>query len=203
MKLKTTLVLLSSLTLFLLFSCNNFKGNQTSEKMTVEVKNKVMEDNTKNIDSTHIDAIAETYKSPKLLAEELKTRLQNGKSLKSLFSNKWELIFHKDDRCEGSTDGQINNLTDNQIDEIIKIQVRNNGNGWDCEKKQPSKYNISFLLSKQVKTWDRFEISQYDEEKKIYFIVGEAESGYLIIHYADFKNKYLIVKLEYRSEDPG
>jgi hypothetical protein len=53
----------------------------------------------------------------------------------------------------------------------------------------------------RITNWDRFEIANYEnQEKNIVYVLGAGESDYLKLHYNE---SGLIVKLEYRSEDPG
>lgn len=127
--------------------------------------------------------------------------LKAGEKLSLFFNDSWIFIYHEDNRCDGSTDGQIDNLKRTQIDSIIKLQVKNDGNGWECDKKEPKTFDLDFDLKKKIKDWDRFEIPNYEnQEEKIVYVVGAGESDYLKLHYDD---NDLIIKLEYRSEDPG
>ncbi|EMS33664.1 hypothetical protein C943_04543 [Mariniradius saccharolyticus AK6] len=81
------------------------------------------------------------------------------------------------------------------------MQVKNDGNGWACEKREPKTYDLDFDLRKKINGWDRFEITNHEnQEENIVYVVGAGESDYLKLYYND---KNLIVKLEYRSEDPG
>ncbi|GAA4276560.1 hypothetical protein [Aquimarina mytili] len=133
-------------------------------------------------------------------AVEFVKNLKNGKNLSSFFVDNWTFIYHEDNRCDGSTDGQTNNLKSTQIDTVIKIQVKNDGAGWACDAKNPKTYDLEFDIKKEITNWDRFEIPNYENQNEnIVYVVGAGESDYLVLHY---DNK-LIVKLEYRSEDPG
>lgn len=127
--------------------------------------------------------------------------LENRKNLSLFFNDSWKLIYHEDNRCDGSTDGEIDNLKKYQIDSLIKLQVKNDDDGWDCSKKEPESYEMNFDLRELVKAWNRFEMSDYEvPEGDIVYVVGGGESDYLKISYND---SGLIIKLEYRSEDPG
>ncbi|MEO6818116.1 MAG: hypothetical protein ABI266_02245 [Ginsengibacter sp.] len=127
--------------------------------------------------------------------------LKNGKKLSSFFNDKWLLIYHEDNRCTGSTDGQINNLSSLQIDSELLLKVKNDGDGWACEKQEPKTYDFNFYLKKQISKWDRFVIPNYEKkENNIVYVLGAGESDFLILHYNENKK---IIKLEYRSEDPG
>lgn len=127
--------------------------------------------------------------------------LEQGKPLEQFFASNWTLLYHEDNRCDGSTDGEIHNLSKSAIDSELVIRVANDGDGWVCEAQEPSEFDLHFELSKKVRSWDRYEIepSAGDTEDKIY-VMGAGESDYLVLHYNTNK---LIVKLEYRSEDPG
>lgn len=139
-------------------------------------------------------------------ANEFVEHLRNGKELSSFFSDNWTLVFHSDNRYEGSTDGKIENLRSNQIDSIIKIQVKNDGDGWLLEvigekKREQQIFEMDFSLKKQVKNWDRFETVRYENQlNSEIFVQGAGESDILELHYNRQKQ---IVRLEYRSEDPG
>lgn len=70
-----------------------------------------------------------------------------------------------------------------------------------CDKKEPKNFNLDFYLKKKNKNWDRFEIPKYENEKNnIVYVLGAGASDYLKLHYND---NGLIIKLAYRSEDPG
>ncbi|MCL2290798.1 MAG: hypothetical protein FWC34_08900 [Bacteroidetes bacterium] len=135
-------------------------------------------------------------------AENFLKQLMNGKKLQLFFSDNWTFIYHKDNRCDGSTDGEKANLSPFEIDKILKLKVKNDGDGWACEKKEPTEFYLNFKLKEQVENWSRFEIPNYENQGKngIVHIVGDGESDYLVLHY---DNNNLIVKMEYRSEDPG
>lgn len=131
-------------------------------------------------------------------------KLKNGEKLSSFFKDGWEFVYHQDDRCNGSTDGTKANLQSEQIDEVIKIKVINDGEGWACDKRESSEFILDFSLQKKVKDWDRFEIASDSKPGKgEYFIWGSGASDYLKIYLREVDGKKLIVKLEYRSEDPG
>lgn len=124
--------------------------------------------------------------------------LKNGEELSSLFVENWKLIYHEDNRCAGSTDGQIDQLTSLQIDSNINLYVKNDGDGWACDKKDPKTYSMDFDLKKKMADWDRIEIR--NQEKNTVYVVGKGESDWLVLHYSPMG---LIVEVEYRSEDPG
>jgi len=131
-------------------------------------------------------------------AADFVMNLKNGKRLSQFFVEDWKLMYHEDKRCTGSTDGQIDRLTNLQIDSNIILNVKNDGDGWACEKRDPKIYSIDFDLKKKIADWDRIEIRNQD--KNTVYIVGKGESDWLILHYNPMG---LIVDLEYRSEDPG
>ena len=54
---------------------------------------------------------------------------------------------------------------------------------------------------KLTKTWDRFEIAEYENiEKGTVYILGAGDSDYITLFYNE---KDLIIKMKYSSEDPG
>lgn len=160
-----------------------------------ETQTETNQKTSNNADSTFTDKDQLDLK-----VDEFVNRLKSGKNLSSLFCNNWTLIYHEDNRFDGSTDGQIDKLLSTQIDTLIRIQVRNDGVGW-LDKKDPKSFELDFSIKKLIKDWDRFEIPDYEnQEKKVFYVKGRGESDYIKVHY-DANN--LIVKLEYRSEDPG
>jgi hypothetical protein len=137
--------------------------------------------------------------------EDFLEQLENGKSLSLFFSDHWVFVYHRDSRCDGSTDGKVVKLAKAEIDKTIKIRVKNDGDGWlkdYCNKKENRRtFYLNFSLKKQVADWDRFEISDTgNQTENVIYIHGRGESDYLVLHYG--KNN-LIIKMEYRSEDPG
>ncbi|MBU0489101.1 MAG: hypothetical protein KKA07_10530 [Bacteroidetes bacterium] len=139
----------------------------------------------------------------KAVANCLMQKLTTEQNLDSLMGNKWALVYHTDDRCDGSTDGSIENLSPEQVNGEITLFVSNDGAGWACTPKDPSKYMHAFSLQLLVKEWDRMEISELDEANNHFTLIGRGESDYLRVFCFDFDGKFLISKLEYRSEDPG
>lgn len=131
-------------------------------------------------------------------------KLKNGENLSSFFKDGWGFVYHQDDRCNGSTDGSTKNLSPENIDEKISIKVLNDGEGWACEKRAPSEFMLDFSLKEKVKDWDRFEIASYSKPSKgEYFIWGGGASDYLKVYIKKINGEKLIMKLEYRSKDPG
>jgi len=127
--------------------------------------------------------------------------LTNEEKLQLLFNDNWTFVYHADDRCDGSTDGQISNLEPFEVDEIIRMKVVNDGEGWLCDKKEPKEFYLDFNLKEHVKDWDRIEIANYEiQEKNIVHVEGWGSSDYIKLYYDD---NNLIVKMEYRREDPG
>ncbi|MFD2586030.1 hypothetical protein ACFSQJ_03765 [Croceitalea marina] len=135
-------------------------------------------------------------------AEKFLNRLRKGSELSSYFGDSWTLKYYKDDRCEGMTMGRLGDLTAHQIDSDIEITLNNDGYGWgNCERKGHSSYVYQFNLKQLVKDWNRYEITDGRQmELHIFYIMGGGESDYIKIY---FNEQNLIVKLEYRSEDPG
>ncbi|PIB38407.1 hypothetical protein [Maribacter sp. 4G9] len=135
-------------------------------------------------------------------AERFLKKLRDSGNLSSFFNDTWTLVYYKDDRCEGITMGRLEDVTSEQIDRTIEIPLNNDGYGWgECERKERSSYDFPFNLKQLTKGWNRYEMADYRQmEMHIFYIVGGGESDYLKIY---FNEQKLIVKLEYRSEDPG
>ena len=184
--------------LTILTSCNSSTNSNVNKNKSI-IDNDKEQVNITIIDSKTNAPTTEIKTDSK--ASGILTNLKTGEKLSSFFNDNWIFIYHEDNRCDGSTDGQINNLKSTQIDSIIKLQVKNDGDGWACDKKEPKTYDLDFSLKKIITDWDRFEIPNYEnQEENIVYVVGGGESDYLKLYYND---KNLIVKLEYRSEDPG
>lgn len=181
--INSKLILISLLcSTIILISCNSSNNHNSHEdKATI--------DNTqKQIDQVDIDSTV----------SEFIKHLKTGKDLSSFFTQNWSFVYHEDNRCEGSTDGQLDQLDKTAIDSSIKLEVKNDGDAWACEKKDAQTFELAFELKKKVKNWDRFELQ--DQDEKIFYIVGAGESDYVQLHFGDNGR---IVRLEYRSEDPG
>ena len=148
-----------------------------------------------------IAGCGQTAKKQVAAAENFVKHLTNGEKLQLFFSDNWTFVYHADDRCDGSTDGEIANLSPPKVDEIISVKVLNNGEGWYCDKKDPQEFYIDFSLKEHVENWDRFEIVNNEgQEKNAIYIEGWGASDYVKLYYNDNE---LIVKMEYRREDPG
>ena len=192
-------IILSFMTI--LISCQNATNSNLTDDKVIVV------DEKKRIEATDIDLKSKddsnsgTQIQLDLKATQFIKSLEGAEKLSSFFNDSWILIYHEDNRCEGSTDGQTDSLKSREIDLIIKLQVKNDGNGWTCDKKEPRTYGLDFDLKQKIANWDRLEILNYEnKEKNIIYVGGAGESDYIKLHYDD---KDLIVKLEYRSEDPG
>jgi hypothetical protein len=192
MKKKSILYFIAFCCLIFSESCKNQTEKETKNKTEITNADKMVQ-NSPAIEN-----------SPTNLASEFLKRLEKGQNLSVLMSNKWTFIYHEDNRCDGSTDGSKVDLPGLAIDKTISILVENDGEGWACAKKKPSKFNLDFVLKEKVKNWDRFKIAEYSKpEENIFYIQGAGESDYIIIYFEKIDDKYLILKLEYRSEDPG
>ncbi len=190
----TNLTLLGLITIFI--SCKNSTRNNVINNLEKATDKKQIEKIVITDNST-----AKIQTKANLRISKFVKNLESGKNLSSFFYENWILIYHKDNRCDGSTDGQISNLKSTEIDSIITLQVKNDGEGWACDKTKPKKYNLNFDLRKQIENWDRFEIPNYgNQDKDIIYVNGAGESDYLKIY---INSADLIVKMEYRSEDPG
>lgn len=166
---------------------NKISENEKPQKIDNKAKLKTIQDSESIHVQTKINAFVES--------------LKNEESLSKYFSNTWSLLYHEDNRCDGTTNGQINSLSSSQIDTIIRLKVKNDGDAWACDKKEPNNYVFNFDLKKQIENWDRFESTHYkNQEENIGYILGAGESDFLKLHYNEDNR---IIKLEYRSEDPG
>ncbi len=187
--------------LMVLFSCQNTAPKESNgNDKQVTAPTEILRDSTLNIKPKD-DVVLLSKISIDSLANRFVENLENGKNLASFFNEDWIFVYHADNRCDGSTDGEISRLKSLAIDRNIKLNVKNDGEGWACEKTEPKNYDLIFNLRKEVKSWDRFQIPNYEQkEKNVIYIIGKGESDYLKLHYND---AHLIIKLEYRSEDPG
>ena len=185
----------------ILISCNSSTNSKVTgdNNVTIDIEEQIdkaeIETRTTNESTTTAQIPVDSK------ASGFVDNLKSGEILSLFFNDSWIFIYHEDNRCDGSTDGQIDNLKSTQIDSIIRLQVKNDGNGWACDKKEPKTYDLDFDLKKKITDWDKFEIPNYEnQEENIVYVVGAGESDYLKLHYND---NDLIIKLEYRSEDPG
>ena len=185
----------------LLFSCQNrtrietnnkTKQHSSSKEIIVEkLSDSKVRDDAVSVSDTSIDSLSHVFLQ----------KLENGKDLGLFFAKEWIFVYHEDNRCEGSTDGEINHLNKSDIDKTIKLTVKNDGEGWACEKTLPKTFEFNFNLRQTVKSWDRFLIPNYEEtEKNVVYVIGKGESDYLKLYYDE---NHLIFKFQYGSEDPG
>ncbi len=136
-------------------------------------------------------------------AGEFAECLREGKPLSAFFSDSWTLVYHSDNRADGSTDGRITNLRNSQIDSVIRLRVKKY---IDDKTSAESGVSVSieddfdFELKKMVKHWDRFETIRYDDTLNHMYIVGAGASDVLKLRYNEEKQ---ITLMEYSSEDPG
>ena len=120
-------------------------------------------------------------------------------------SDSWSLIYHEDNRCDGSTDGSLSGLSPRQVDQAVRIQLFNDGQGCACEPRKPTSFEANFSLHNQVANWDRFEVSKREiiDNCNCIYMVGAGSSDYLKVYFDEFHGELLIVRIEYYSEDPG
>ena len=187
--------------LILLFSCqdparketiNKTKELNSSKEIVIEkLSNSKGREDVVSLSDTSIDSLSHLFLE----------NLENGKDLSLFFAKEWIFVYHEDNRCEGSTDGEINHLNKSDIDKIIKLTVKNDGEGWACEKTLPTTFELNFNLKQTVKSWDRFQIRNDEQtEKNVVYVLGKGESDYLKLFYDE---NHLIFKLQYGSEDSG
>jgi hypothetical protein len=161
----------------------------------------VSQDSKQNIDSDY--SVQEATNRLIKKANDFRYSLSRGEKLESFMSDSWSFIYHEDNRCDGSTDGSLSGLSPRQVDQALRIQLFNDGKGWACEPRKPTSFEANFSLHNQVASWDRFEVTQYGIMDNLVYIEGEGSGGYLKVYFDEFNGELLIVRLEYRSEDPG
>ncbi len=137
------------------------------------------------------------------LATAILSALEKGASLAPFMTDSILFSYHEDNRCEGSTDGRIAALFRDRIDSSFAVVVRNDGEGWGCEKKPASEFELTFSLAQKLRYWDRIECQTIDREKGRLFVVGGGASDYLTLTYVARGKELLVTAMEYRSEDPG
>lgn len=129
--------------------------------------------------------------------------LKKGGPISSFLQDSISFVYHEDNRCDGSTDGSIKKLSSNLIDTSFPLQVTNDGDGWGCDKKDPTTFTLHFNLKKSIKSWDRIECTGVDYQKRQVYIAGSGESDYLVLEYISKAATIIFSKVEFRSEDPG
>ena len=181
-------------------SCkSSTNSNVNEDKSTLDI-DKEQVDKTAIDSKTKNNSTTEIQTQIDLKASEFLKNLKNGEKLSSFFNDNWIFIYHEDNRCDGSTDGQIDNLERSQIDSIITLTVKNDGDGWACDKKNPSTYILEFLLSVQLENWDNYGTKRAANEDNVIYLENIDNSVYLKLH---FDSNNLISKFEFRNEDPG
>lgn len=129
--------------------------------------------------------------------------LKKGESISPFLQDSILFVYHEDNRCDGSTDGSIQNLPNSFIDTSFSLKVTNDGNGWACKKSNSKEYILEFNFNKTIQAWDRIEYDNINYDQSRVFIAGSGESDYLILEYVFTGNTLLFSKIEFRSEDPG
>ena len=185
----------------ILLSCQQPVQNNDDNKTELPQLQKEISKQENTTSKELVKPILEDKVSIYSLAQSFVNNLKEGKDVASFFAEDWTFIYHAGNRCDGSTDGESKHLKSLAIDDNIKLTVNNDGDGWACEKTKPRSYNLDFNLKNEIKSWDRLIIQNYEtKEKNIIYVIGKGESDLLKLHYNE---AHLIVKLEYRSEDPG
>jgi hypothetical protein len=137
------------------------------------------------------------------LAEKFLERLETKEKLAPLMNKTWNLLYHEDNRCDGSTNGRLYGIPKNDVDKLVKVKVFRDGKGWMECNVEPALYFIDFKLQEKFDKWNTWEVAEIDYcNKTITFGWGGA-SDYFITKLIKSKNGYLIGAIEYRSEDPG
>lgn len=146
------------------------------------------------------DAQAPTDRS---FSSRFRDALAEGAPLAPFFAEPWELVYSRLHRCDGATDGSFSGLHSAQIDEVVSLNVRDDGKGWTCKHQKPKRRKMEFTLKALLTGWDRFEVQPGNSDENVIIIVGEAESGYIKAHTKRSGSGVKIVKFEYHDEDPG
>lgn len=174
---------------------SQFKPNPSSASLIVSQSDK------QNVNSEYSAQEAANRLIKK--ANDFRYSLSRGEKLESYMSNSWSFIYHEDNRCDGSTDGSLSGLSPRQVDQALRIQLTNDGNGWGCDPREPTSFEANFSLHNKVANWDRFEITKYEIINNLIYIEGAGISDYLKVYFDEFNGELLIVTIEYSSEDPG
>lgn len=200
----TFLVLIGLITITI--SCKNTSRNEELEQ----------EDKIAN-DSLHTDGqeaqIEEEQEEIELidsslidLQTDLSTKnfiknLKEGNNLSGFFADNWTLIFHKNSRYDGNTDGKVAELRRFKVDDVITLNVFTDGDGWEQKPESIGNKNIQFDLKETTQEWDAFNTENIDTpEKNMVYISTFSQSEYLQVYYNNDKK---IIKLKYNLVDPG
>ena len=186
---------------WVLISCESNGHQNNPDYITAELPAKTdsipVVDQSQEIEISLLESISFQQK-----AHEFCQKLEKEERLSPFFANNWTFSYHEDNRCDGATTGEISPLQPEQIDTTILLSVKNDGEGWACEKHPESEFELRFQLTEQIQNWNRFEVLEEDTQMndRTVYIAGSGESDYLVLLF-DIDNA--IIKLEYRSEDPG
>jgi hypothetical protein len=112
-------------------------------------------------------------------------------------------VYHRDNRCEGSTDGRINLKPAAAVDEPFTIDVTTDGKGWmeECKKKA-GKYSNKFNLKKEIQGWSADASAPQYDQGSMTLLLGNIQYGVKFFFKKENGNFY-IYKIEYSDEDPG
>lgn len=135
--------------------------------------------------------------------EKFVAQLKHQKPLAPLLRTDITFIYHSDNRCEGNTDGLIPKLSATHIDSPFTLEVTNDGDAWNCEKKAASTFEIEFDLQARLASWERLEAIPESGSPNAFIVEGRGQSDYMVVHLEVIAKEIAIFKLEYRSEDPG
>ena len=153
-------------------------------------------------------SLEEERNKKRKIALNFTNALRLEKDLAPLLSDKWTFVYHEDNRCAGSTDGEKTYNDSAKIDADIVLKVTNNSDSaWACEKKDSYDFELTFNLQKKINSeWNRIELQNDSysitsgKENNAFYILGAGESDYIKIYINDDN---LITSLLYGSEDPG
>ena len=210
-KMSRKLTLFSLLGLMtIIFSCESATSSDSPEDQSENSEQ--TEINSNILDESVLEAQTETdlvIPEEEMIEEEPPIDLSfknfikefnSGNKLSPFFADNWSFGYYTNDRSDGTTSGEVNNLKNTQVDEIINVNVASDGEGW--EPTEPRNYVLKYNLKEEANDWGAFAKGNLGPKEKnvVYISPNGVDYVYFKIYYND---KNLITKLEYSGEDPG
>ncbi|VAW61659.1 hypothetical protein MNBD_GAMMA09-3856 [hydrothermal vent metagenome] len=147
--------------------------------------------------------VTEKYITDNHFIKKIMETLDKKKRIGAFTGYELVFVYHEDNRCDGSTEGVITLNPGNKIDSAFTVEVVNDGKGWACATKPPTKFNIKFNLKTKLDALFKNIKNEYDPGELILYVYGDTESDYIKLHLKKESKGYRVYKIEYRSEDPG
>ncbi len=138
-------------------------------------------------------------------AEKLYNTLKENKSLGSFMSNNGvKLVYHADNRCDGSTDGEIKSVKPEMIDKDLDLDLVNDGQGWmeECAENKITKFTRKFNLRKEAMEWMSYSNPPYYDEGKSTLSIS-SEQYHLQFLFKEKDGDYKVYEIKFSDEDPG